>query len=154
MRGERTQNIPFMLVTLDVSKLSGWLKANAACRAKGRYATRGEVCADWKVGELKGVGQRRAQAPRTLRTHDYEGLGGRARARRAHLEHPIHIRYSGRVEVQRLVKLLRALPSRWEGMRRGARRARAGRRAGAIGREAAAGAQAPRAHARGGPTTI
>ena len=27
--GEQTANIPFMLVTLDVSKFSGWLNADA-----------------------------------------------------------------------------------------------------------------------------
>ena len=31
-------------------------------------------CAGRKTGELKGLGQRRAQAPRTRRTHDFEGL--------------------------------------------------------------------------------
>ena len=49
MRGERTLNISIKFVTLDVLKLSGWLKANAACRAKGRYATRGEACAGRKA---------------------------------------------------------------------------------------------------------
>ena len=31
---ERTQNMPLMLVTLEVSKLSGWLKAHAYCRGR------------------------------------------------------------------------------------------------------------------------
>ena len=31
---ERTQNMKRMLVTLDVSKLSGWLKAVAYCRGR------------------------------------------------------------------------------------------------------------------------
>ena len=31
---ERTLNMPSMFVTLDVSKLSGWLNADADCRAK------------------------------------------------------------------------------------------------------------------------
>ena len=30
--GERTANMEFMFVTRDVSKLTGWLKAAAACR--------------------------------------------------------------------------------------------------------------------------
>ena len=35
MRGaERTRNMLYMIVTLDVSKLSGWLKADAYCRAE------------------------------------------------------------------------------------------------------------------------
>ena len=34
----RTRNIAIMLVTLDVSKLSGWLKAAASCgRSKERH---------------------------------------------------------------------------------------------------------------------
>ena len=28
----RTQNMPYMVVTLEVSKLSGWLNADASCR--------------------------------------------------------------------------------------------------------------------------
>ena len=34
-RAERTSNIPRISVTLDVSKLSGWLNANAFCGEKG-----------------------------------------------------------------------------------------------------------------------
>ena len=30
--GERTANMEFMFVTLDVSKFTGWLKAAVACR--------------------------------------------------------------------------------------------------------------------------
>ena len=43
-RAERTENTPAMLVTLDVSKLSGWLNADAPCRVEeeawqqGRHA--------------------------------------------------------------------------------------------------------------------
>ena len=33
-RGERTKNMAPMLVTLDVSRLSGWLNADALCRVK------------------------------------------------------------------------------------------------------------------------
>ena len=43
---ERTKNIRFMLVTLEVSKLSGWLNADAPCPAcrepKGGHTVRGE----------------------------------------------------------------------------------------------------------------
>mgnify|MGYP004088907117 CR=1 FL=1 len=35
-REERTRNMELMSVTLDVSKLSGWLKADAACRVERR----------------------------------------------------------------------------------------------------------------------
>ena len=30
------RNMPYMVVTLDVSKLSGWLNADAACRVERR----------------------------------------------------------------------------------------------------------------------
>ena len=41
---ERTENIWPMYVTLEVSKLSGWLNADAYCRErKGRHAVRSEV---------------------------------------------------------------------------------------------------------------
>ena len=33
---ERTANMAYMVVTLDVSKLSGWLKADAFCRVERR----------------------------------------------------------------------------------------------------------------------
>ena len=33
-RAERTENMPSMLVTLDVSRLSGWLNADALCRVE------------------------------------------------------------------------------------------------------------------------
>ena len=35
-RAERTRNIWCMFVTLDVSKLSGWLNAFASCRVERR----------------------------------------------------------------------------------------------------------------------
>ena len=37
-RGERTPNIQPMVVTLDVSKLTGWLKAAAFCRFRKQRA--------------------------------------------------------------------------------------------------------------------
>ena len=41
LRGERTKNMPSMSVTLDVSKLSGWLNVDAACaESKGADAGR------------------------------------------------------------------------------------------------------------------
>jgi len=40
-RAERTLNMPYMLVTLEVSKLSGWLKAVAYCRVEGRACDAG-----------------------------------------------------------------------------------------------------------------
>ena len=41
---KRTQNMPRMSVTLDVSKLSGWLNAVAYCRVRKRGdMERGEI---------------------------------------------------------------------------------------------------------------
>ena len=41
---EHTQNIWYMVVTLEVSKLSGWLNADASCReSKGGHTVWGEV---------------------------------------------------------------------------------------------------------------
>ena len=39
--GERTENMLNMIVTLDVSKLTGWLKAYAACRVESRACDEG-----------------------------------------------------------------------------------------------------------------
>ena len=39
-RAERTKNMPYMSVTLDVSKLSGWLKG-APCQVKRRACDAG-----------------------------------------------------------------------------------------------------------------
>jgi hypothetical protein len=43
-RAGRTQNIWNMVVTLEVSKLSGWLKACAFCRVEGRGMRCGARC--------------------------------------------------------------------------------------------------------------
>ena len=53
-RAERTRNIWLMSVTLDVSKLSGWLKAAWSCRVEGRArdAGGGEV----RAGRREGLG--------------------------------------------------------------------------------------------------
>ena len=44
-RAERTQNMPRMVVTLDVSKLSGWLNAVATCRVERRACDAGRGAA-------------------------------------------------------------------------------------------------------------
>ena len=54
---ERTQNMPLMSVTLDVSKLSGWLNADALCRVERRAYDAG-----------RGVGQGREGVGRRQRT--------------------------------------------------------------------------------------
>ena len=53
-RAERTLNMSCMSVTLDVSRLSGWLNADARCREKG------EAQEEWRrarkqAGILGGV---------------------------------------------------------------------------------------------------
>ena len=46
---ERTRNICCMSVTLEVSKLSGWLNADADCREpKGGHTVRDDVRAGWR----------------------------------------------------------------------------------------------------------
>ena len=58
-REERTRNMELMSVTLDVSKLSGWLKADAACpESNGGHAMWEEV----RAGRREGV-------PGTSRTY-------------------------------------------------------------------------------------
>ena len=42
---ERTMNICCMVVTLDVSKLSGWLNADAPCRVERRACDAGRGAA-------------------------------------------------------------------------------------------------------------
>ena len=46
---ERTLNMYCMVVTLDVSRLSGWLNAVADCReSKGGHTVRGEGAGLWR----------------------------------------------------------------------------------------------------------
>ena len=52
---ERTSNMAPMLVTLDVSKLSGWLNADALCRVQRRACMR--VC-DAERGVDREAGKR------------------------------------------------------------------------------------------------
>ena len=95
-RAERTRNMPPMLVTLDVPKLSGWLNVDASCRVGRRALTmRGAV----RAGRREGGG--RAQATCTGRTRLKAGRQG---TRGAHVEHVVHVRDAGRVEAQRLVE--------------------------------------------------
>ena len=104
-RAELTENMPPMSVTLDVSKLSGWLNASAFCRVERRaYAMRGERA--WGDGSACGV---HGVGP----TQGYGGQGTRG----AHVEHLEHGRDLGRVEAERLVERRRFLPSRRAGMR-------------------------------------
>ena len=106
---ERTANIPRMVVTLEVSKLSGWLNADAPCReSKGGHTLRDEV----RAGRREAAGDRGA---RSVRGRARLQIGGRARGG-AHPEHAVHALDAGGVEVQRLVERRRILPSRKEDM--------------------------------------
>eukprot|EP00964_Phaeocystis_antarctica_P103862 scaffold69098_cov54-Phaeocystis_antarctica.AAC.4 len=84
-----------MVVTLVVSKLSGWLNADAPCReSKGGHTVRGGV----QAGRREAAGDRG--------THSVRGrarlqVGDRARGG-AHVEHVSHGRDAGGVEAQRL----------------------------------------------------
>ena len=49
---KRTNNTLIIVVTLDVSKLSGWLKADAPCRGEEGRTMRGEV----QPGRYQGGG--------------------------------------------------------------------------------------------------
>eukprot|EP00964_Phaeocystis_antarctica_P045220 scaffold26019_cov69-Phaeocystis_antarctica.AAC.3 len=92
-----------MFVTLEVSKLSGWLNADADCREpKGRHTMRGEV----RPGRRQAAGDRGA---RSVQGRARLQIGGRARGG-AHEEHDAHVRDAGGVEAQRLVERRRALP--------------------------------------------
>ena len=69
----------YMFVTLEVSRLSGWLKARAVCRVEGR----GMCDAGRGAGrEAGGRGAAAAQAACTGGRPDSRLLGARARAER------------------------------------------------------------------------
>ena len=147
-RAERTENMACMLVTLDVSKLSGWLNADANCRVERR------AC-DVRPGRREGVGFAAMQSACTGRARLKTG-GGQGR-RGAHLEHVGHGRDAGRVEAERLVERRRVLPSRKAGMRRGKRCGPGGVRALGGRKRRARGWPDPRlqgpGHARSAPRT-
>ena len=110
-RAERTLNMPLMSVTLDVSKLGGWLNATVFCRVERSVYDAGRGAGQ---GRHKGVGRRRRK--RHARGGPRLKVRGRG-TRGAHEEHVAHARDLGRVEVQRLVERPRVLPSRNEGIR-------------------------------------
>ena len=76
---ERTWNMSFMVVSLEVSRLSGWLKANAPCQVKGRGMRCGARCAPEGGRVYEAVV---AQAACTGKARDSRLLGARARAER------------------------------------------------------------------------
>ena len=93
-----------MVVTLEVSKLSGRLNADAACReSQGRHTVQEEVQSTWwpEVACDRGACSVQERA-RLL-------IGSRARGG-AHGEHLVHVCDAGCVEAQRPVEHRRALP--------------------------------------------
>ena len=59
---KRTWNMPIIVVTLDVSKLSGWLKADAPCRVEEGRTMRHERSGPGGTREAgQGVGWRHAR---------------------------------------------------------------------------------------------
>jgi hypothetical protein len=104
-----------MVVTLEVSKLSGWLKADAYCRVGGRACDAGGRGASREAGE-PGVWWRHTNGMHG--DGPTQGFGAKG-TRGAHPKHVAHGRDAGGVEAQRLVEGPRVLPSRREGMRCG-----------------------------------
>ena len=104
-RAGRTSNMFCMFVTLEVSQLSGWLKACASCRVEREgHAMRGEV----QAGRREGVGRWRRK--RRARGRPESRLGGQG-TRGAHPEHVAHGRDVGgvpagnvRVEVRQCIE--------------------------------------------------
>eukprot|EP00964_Phaeocystis_antarctica_P064937 scaffold39110_cov45-Phaeocystis_antarctica.AAC.1 len=117
-----------MVVTLEVSKLSGWLNADAYCReSNGGHTVRGEVQSTGRPEVAGDRGERGVQGRARLQ------IGSRARGG-AHVEHVAHGRDAGGVEAQRLVERRRVLP-RVERRAYGAGRGAEYREAGGGGRQ-------------------
>ena len=95
----------YMVVTLDVSKLSGWLNGDAPCRVERRACDAGRGAAR----ETWGRGVAATQPACTGRAR-LKAVGGQG-TREAHDEHAAHVRDLGRVEAERLVERRRVLPS-------------------------------------------
>tara|TARA_B100000795_G_scaffold175657_1_gene132707 strand:+ start:183 stop:476 length:294 start_codon:yes stop_codon:yes gene_type:complete len=59
LNADAALNIRYMLVTLEVSKLSGWLNADAPCRVERRgHTLRGEVRRGRRAGRQRRCKQR------------------------------------------------------------------------------------------------
>ena len=119
----------FMCMTLEVSKLSGWLNPCAPCReSKGGHTVRGEGASREAAGGRLASAEHAACRGLRARLQSW----GRARGG-AHVEHVAYLSDFGGVEAQRLVEHRRALPRvERRGIRcvaRGAAREAGGRRA-------------------------
>ena len=99
--------MPYISLTLDVSKVSGWLNAFVYCRVQ-----RGA----WEAGDMQSAGGRRPLDGSGKHVGAIQ-LEDRAGAE-PHLKHVPHARDAGGVEAQRLVERPRALPSPKGGMLR------------------------------------
>eukprot|EP00964_Phaeocystis_antarctica_P079950 scaffold49868_cov57-Phaeocystis_antarctica.AAC.3 len=75
-RAERTSNMLPMFVTLDVSKLSGWLNAAAPCRVKEKLRKKGDMRAGRQQGRWAAAAQAACWEDPTMEA------AGRARAER------------------------------------------------------------------------
>ena len=104
-RAERTRNMSRMVVTLDVSKLSGWLNACASCRVERGACDAGRGAAR---GRREGVGWRR----RKRHVHGEgptQGWGSQG-TRGAHVEHAAHVSDTGGVPIGNVrVEILQAI---------------------------------------------
>jgi len=89
-RAERTRNMWYMVVTLDVSKLSGWLKADAFCRVETRAHDASEV----RAGRRPGGGRHSGDGATSSAQGEVrlKGVGHRQGTRGAHPEHLAHVR--------------------------------------------------------------
>jgi hypothetical protein len=105
-RAERTLNMYPMVVTLEVSRLSGWLNADATCRVGSRVCNAGRGARRLAGGH--GAAAAQAACTRKARLKDWRPQGTRG----VHPEHRLHGRDLGGVEAQRLVERRRCLPSR------------------------------------------
>jgi len=112
-RAERTSNMLPMFVTLDVSKLSGWLNAAAPCRVQREASEEGRHAGRKAARALGGGG-----ASSVLGGPNYGGCWQGTRG--AHRKHLLHGCDAGRVEAQRLVERRRFLPGRKASIGRGA----------------------------------
>ena len=88
-RVERTWNMRYMVVTLDVSKLSGWLKAAAFYRVEREACTR-DAGRSVRAGRLdigRGAGASGMCTGRARLKAGGQGMRG------AHVEHAAHVRH-------------------------------------------------------------
>ena len=100
-------------VTLEMSNIRGWLKADAFCRVEGKCSARCSPRQKWRRGAAAGSERARGMAGGRLGVYGdcgapMEGTGG------AHREHGDHVSDTGSVETQRLVERRRTLQSRKE----------------------------------------